>query len=172
MRKLYFKHDDYIYFIMSHHADINWDAKRRAIFLYEGRGGQVSHISGFLGQFSATGILSNVVHLRLEGYPKVGRPLETDGVEWLRLLRQFSAVQTLHVSHGLAGYVALALEDTTGDSEVVTEVLQSLNLICLAGQSASSVERFIASRALSDRPVTVVDTIREFSERLKSSVSN
>ena len=79
-------------------------------------------------------------------------------------------MKTIYISQELAGYVTHALEDIKG--EVATEVLPSLNLICLAGQSASSVRRFVASRGLSDRPVTVVDTIREFSERLKSSVSN
>jgi hypothetical protein len=77
-------------------------------------------------------------------------------------------VQTLHVSRDLAGHVALALEDIAG--EMVAEVLPSLDLIYLPGQLASSVEKFVAARQLSDRPVTVL-TKTEFEERLKSYVS-
>ncbi len=54
---------------------------------------------------------------------------------------------------------------------MVTEVLPSLDLIHLGGQPASSAERFVAARRLSDRPVTVINTITEFDERLKSYVS-
>ncbi len=130
----------------------------------EGIDWQVSHMAQVLSHFSAT--LSNVVHLRLEANPDKGRQEGTDDAEWLHLLHQFSTVQTLDVYGRLAGHVALALEDITG--EMVAEVLPSLNLICLAGQPASSVEKFIAARELSGRPVTVIDTETEFNERLKS----
>ena len=114
-------------------------------------------------------ILSNVVHLELEVRLKSDRQLEgTDDVEWLNLLRQFSAVQTLHVSQELAGYIALALEDITGD--MVAEVLPSLDLIRVVGQLASSLEKFVSVRRLSGRPVTIVDTKTEFDERLESYV--
>ena len=129
----------------------------------EGLDWQASRIAELLGQFSTTEILSNVVHLRL----RAEFQSETDDVEWLHLFQQFSAVQSLEVSQELAVCVALVLEGITG--EMVTEVLPSLNLIYLAGRSASSVEKFVAARELSDRPVTVVDTITEFSERLESS---
>ena len=88
---------------------------------------QVSHLAQVVSHLSAT--LSNVVHLNLE--VKHSFQLEgTDGVEWLHLLHQFRTVQTLHVSHELAGHVALALEDVS--SEIVAKSLPSLDLIYLA----------------------------------------
>ncbi|KAH9171701.1 WD40-repeat-containing domain protein [Lactarius sanguifluus] len=98
-----------------------------------------------------------------------GFPGQAEGmgdVEWLHLLHQFSTAQTLHVSSGLAGHVALALEDITAG--MVTAVLPSLDSIYLSGQPASSVGKFVAVRRLSGRPVTVIDTETVFDERLKS----
>ena len=64
----------------------------------EGLTGKFSHIAQVLSQISAT--LSDVVRLKLEcpdhEYPQLER------AEWLLLLRQFSAVQTLHASRILA----------------------------------------------------------------------
>jgi len=71
---------------------------------------------------------------------------------------------------GLAGHVALALEDIAG--ETVAEVLLSLDSICLVDQPASSVKKFVAARQLSGRPVTVVEQKKiEFNNRFKSYVS-
>jgi hypothetical protein len=116
---------------------------------------QVSHIAQVLRPLSAT--LSNVVRLKLESpnhkYPRLER------AEWLLLLRQFSSMQTLHVSRKLAEDVSQILEDIT--QEMVADVLPSLNLIDLQGQRASSVEKFITARQLSGRPVTVVDIKRQ-----------
>ncbi len=134
----------------------------------EGIDWQVSQIAQVLSQYSA--ILSNVVHLELKTKPEEDRQLEgTDDVEWLHLFRQFSAVQTLYVSWKLAGHVSLALEDITGG--MVAEVLPSLDFIFLEDHPASSIEEFVASRRLSDRPVTVVDTETEFDEKIKSYIS-
>ena len=43
----------------------------------------------------------------------------------------------------------------------------SLDLIYLEGRSASTIEKVVAARRLSDRPVTVLDTKSEFDERVK-----
>ena len=110
---------------------------------------------------------TTLVHLNL--YAKHDEDFEFENMdidEWVHLLHQFSAVQTLRVSQGLAGHVALALEDITG--EMVTEVLQCLDLIYLVGQSASSIEKFVAARRLSGRPVVVIETETEFDQRLDS----
>jgi len=48
---------------------------------------------------------------------------------------------------------------------MVAEVFPSLDLIFLEDQPASSIEEFVASRWLSDHPVTVVDTETEFHEK-------
>jgi hypothetical protein len=134
------------------------------VILCEGIDFQVSHIAQVLSQFWAT--LSNVVHLKLNAYPVEDSELECTDVEWVHLLCQFPAVHTLHVSRNLAGHVALALEDIAG--EIDAEPLPSLDSIYLPGQLASSVEKFVAARKLSDRPVTV---LTKTEERLKSYVS-
>lgn len=61
------------------------------------------------------------------------------------------------------------LEDIT--QGLVGQILPSLDLIRVVGQPASSIEKFVAGRLLSGCPVIVVDTETEFSERLKSYVS-
>jgi len=91
-----------------------------------------------------------------------------DHVGWLHLLRQFSTVKTLLVDPDLAPHVSLALEDIT--VEMVAEVLPSLDLIHVGSQPAPSIEKFIAVRRLSGRPVTVIDSRTEFKERLKDYV--
>jgi hypothetical protein len=158
----------FISFTMYRHADqpsLDWHPER-TIISCEGYYWQVSDIAQILSQFSAT--LSNVDHLELRVEPE--ELLEdTDEVDWIRLLHQFSAVQTLYVSQKHAEDVALALEGITG--EMVTEVLPSLDLICLGGQPASSVGKFVATRQLSDSPVTFVDTKKEFYQRLMSYIS-
>ena len=128
---------------------------------------RVFDTSQVLSQFSAA--LSTVIHLELEvrfeeDYPLLG----ADDVVWLHLLRQFPAMQILHASREVARFVALALEHTT--RETVSEVFPSLKLICLEGQPASSVEKFVAARQSSGCPVTVVNTRMELNEQLESYV--
>ena len=136
--------------------------------LCEGIDWQVSHMAQVLSQFSAT--LSNVVHLNLNTSPKEYRQPEDTDVEWVHLLHQFSTAQTLHVSRGIAGPVALALESIVGQM-LIAEVLPSLELIYMEGQPASTVGKFVAARQLADLPVTVVDTEEEFDEKIKSYAS-
>jgi hypothetical protein len=125
---------------------------------------QVSHLVKVLSQFSP---LSNVVHLELKTQPynSEGHFKDSfDRFDWQDLLQQFSTVKTLYVHWKLSGHVALALGD------ISAEALPSLDLICLATveQRASSIERFLAARQLSGRPVTFVDFGWDFEERLKS----
>ncbi|KAH9170328.1 hypothetical protein EDB89DRAFT_2230743 [Lactarius sanguifluus] len=138
------------------------DTRIVRVISYEGNWWKVSHMVPILSQFSAT--LFNVVHLRLGARPKENRQLED--VDWLRLLHQFSTIQTLHVPQKFAEHVALALEDITGRGEMVAEVLPTLDLIYLEGQPSSSIEKFVAARCCSGRPVTIIDTERAFNERL------
>ena len=129
---------------------------------------QAPDVTFVLTQFSAA--LCTVVHLELEAwlvrlltkYDYSDNPYD---IEWLHLLRQFPSMQTLYVSLYLAGSVFLALENIP--AELLANVLPSLRLICLErdpGQIAS-IRRF------SDHPITVVETRKEFDERLKSYVS-
>ena len=128
---------------------------------------QVSHMAQMLNQFSAA--LSSVVHLKLNlGAHMEDHEVEGTDVEWLYLLHQFSTMRTLHISWRLARHVTLALEDMT--AEMVAEAFPSLDLIYIKDQPASSVEKFVAARKLSGRPVTVLDldAEMEFEERLLS----
>jgi hypothetical protein len=157
---------DKICFVMS--RDTSWDWCTATIPC-EGMDWQVSHITQVLSEISAT--LSNVAHLKLEVQLENGRLLAgTDDVEWLHLLHQFSTVRTLHVYWELAEHIARALETIT--AEMVAAVLPSLDLICLAGQPASSVREFVTVRRLSGRPVTFFNTRTEFDKRLMSYISD
>ena len=131
----------------------------RTVISCRGIDWQVSHIAQVVTQFSAT--LSNIVHLKFE-FPDELPPPQVegaDGADWLLLLHQFSAVQTLDVPGKLARHVVLALEGIP--QEMVADVLPSLDLINLEGQPASSFENFVAARRLSGHPVTIVDLGRE-----------
>ncbi|KAH9037544.1 hypothetical protein EDB84DRAFT_1138083 [Lactarius hengduanensis] len=122
-------------------------------------------IARLVSHFPTT--LSHVLHLDIGA--GVGRSLNMGDVDWLRLLHQFSTVQTLRLGCGPVEHVALALEDISG--ELITEVLPSLDLVCMERQPASTIEKFIAARELSGCPVIVVDTETEFYKRLESYVS-
>ena len=127
---------------------------------------QVSHMAHVLNQFSTTLSSSAAVNLKLEVETWWVGPTEgMDDVNWQHLLLQFSTIQTLHVSRGLAEHVAFAL------AHMVAGAFPSLDLIFLEGQPASSLEKFLAARKFSGRPVTVVDTKTEFDERVKSYIS-
>ena len=127
-----------------------------------------------LSQFSAA--FSTVLHLDLEFYLDPEDYLDEDDqpdgafdVEWLHLLRQFPAMQMLHVREELAASIFLALEEIT--AKMVAEVLPSLSLICIEGETALSLEEIVAIYRLSGRPITVAATKTEFNERVASYIS-
>ncbi|KAH8983830.1 hypothetical protein EDB86DRAFT_3085039 [Lactarius hatsudake] len=115
----------------------------------------VMDIAQLLSHFPATP--SNVIHLNLVAYEANHCLEDISDVGWLQLLYHFSALQTLRLSPALVGNVALALEDITG--KLVDELLPSLDLVWIVGQRASSIEKFIATRELYGRPITVVDIV-------------
>lgn len=125
---------------------------------------QVSHVAQVLSHISA--LLPFVIHLNLYSTRGDSQSGGVDHADWQHFLSQFSTVKTLHVSQQLTKHVAPALEDIT--EEIVAEVLPSLELIRLKGLPGSSIEKFIASRQLSGRPVTVIDTEMVFEESLGS----
>lgn len=130
----------------------------------EGIDWYVSHLTQLCSQLSVT--LANVVHLDLTPHKLAGLQLEVmDDVEWRHLLHPFSTVRTLYVSGELTGHVALALEDITEGI-----VLPSLDLIRLVGHDTSSVKKVVASRRLSNHPITAIDTLTEFIRRIASYV--
>ena len=112
----------------------------------------------FLDQLAA--MFSNVDHLSVHGN-QLGLD-EMDNTEWLTFLRQFPAVEALHLSGGVAAYITSALEHT---ADSVTDLLPALYLIWLDDEEnddddvpVGTMERFLSVRQLSSRPVTVVDT--------------
>ena len=133
----------------------------------EGIDWQVSHLTQALIQLSA--IPSNMVHFTIESDFNPNRPIpeDMDDIEWQQLLSLFSSVRTLFVSDQFARHISRALE-VIADRMMTTEVLPALDLLYLEGQSVSSVDKFIAARSDSGRPVTIVNTETEFSERLNS----
>ena len=81
-----------------------------------------------------------------------------DRTEWLAFFRSFPIVKTLHVSGGLAGQFARALEDVPG--EAVTEVLPSLHRLLFDNDKEwvmKHTEQFASLRQRYGRPVTIVD---------------
>ena len=126
---------------------------------------KLSDMARVLGQFSAA--FCTVVHLEFDAeLKKDGHSVYASDIKWLHLLRHFPVTQTLYVSPKLAESVSVALEDIT--TEMITEVLPSLGLICLEGEPVSSLEKIVAIRRFSDHPITVAETREEFNERVKS----
>ncbi|KAH9016143.1 hypothetical protein EDB84DRAFT_1443229 [Lactarius hengduanensis] len=127
----------------------------------------VLYVVHVLGQLVA--MTSNVGHLQVSfGF---GAPTTTAGkyileAEWLPLLHLFSSVEVLEVSGGLAGCIASALEDTAEETRTI--LLPELKLLWLADDNCNKPERFLSSRQLSGRPITIVDTQDEFVERLNA----
>ena len=113
-----------------------------------------------LSQSSA--VLSNVGHFSIDAYDlQPSWRDDTDHTEWLELLRQFAAVETLRVSAQLTGLVADALKDVT--VEMVPEVLPALHLLCSEDEPVGRVGGFITARQLSGLPVTIANAPKDVS---------
>ena len=120
---------------------------------------QVSCMTQILSQSSP--ILTNVAHLSIHAHClRPGWKNDMVHSDWLDLLRPFIAVETLLVSRQLAGHVAPAFQQVTG--ETVAEVLPILHLLCLEGQMDAAVSKFTAARRHSARSVTTVSTLSDF----------
>jgi hypothetical protein len=126
-----------------------------------------SYLAKLFGQPSA--LLSRVVHLEFyqyRGFQDLVQDRRNDG--WLHILRQFSATRTLLISVDSAGDNAFTLEDVTGE----IKILPVLDLICIDShdQPVSYIEKFLAARRLSGRPVTIIKSHAEFFDRVDSYV--
>ncbi|KAH9003648.1 hypothetical protein EDB86DRAFT_3240985 [Lactarius hatsudake] len=137
---------------------------------------QVSCIVQVLDQLVP--MFSYVDHLDAHGDHVYSRGM--DITDWLPFFRLFPAVETLHLSGGIAAYIVSALEDTADPEETVTDVLPALRLIWLDeatededdhNKPVGSIEQFLSLCRLSGRPVTVVDTEAEFNRRCQEKVS-
>lgn len=103
-------------------------------------------------------MVSDVDHLSIDEvdlHLEPGWKDDMDDIDWLQLLRPFSAVKTLHGSKQLAGQIAPALDAFNRD--MVTEELPRLVSLSLEGQPMRSVEQFITVRRLSGHPITFID---------------
>ena len=115
----------------------------------------VLHLAQILGQLPV--LVSNVDYLSIDENDlqlELGWEDSMDDTGWLELLRPFTVVKMLHGSRLLATHIALAL-DGVGE-EMRTEVLPALTSLSLEDQPTKSVEKFLAVRRLSGRPVTYV----------------
>jgi hypothetical protein len=120
---------------------------------------QVSSMAQILSQSSL--ILSHVAHLSIHAHClRPGWKNIMVHTDWLDLLRPFIVVETLLVSRQLAGHVALAFQQITG--ETVAEVLPALHLLCLEGQLDASVCKFTAVSRHFSRTVTIASTLSDF----------
>ena len=121
-----------------------------------------SHIFQVFSQFST--LFSNVLYFSIS--INSSRVMPFTKLDWVQLLVPFSNLQTLHVSGDRVGDIVLALEG--GEGEMTTEILPALELLYIEGEPVSSLSRFCAVCWLSGRPVTFVNTQKEFYERLES----
>ena len=83
---------------------------------------------------------------------------DIEDVEWLDLLRPFTAAKNLYLSEEFVPRIAPAIQELTG--ERTTEVLPALQNLFLEGFQPSEpvqegIARFISSRKLINRPVII-----------------
>ena len=115
-----------------------------------------------LGQLTA--LLSNVDHLSFRAQRAWRESHDRlDDSKLLPFLHLFPAVEALHVSGVLAGYIATVLENI--DEGRVTEVMPALRSLQLDGimEAVGSPARFLSLRRLSGHPVVIVNTDMRFS---------
>jgi len=81
---------------------------------------------------------------------------------WETVLQLFTAVENLYLSVVLTEYVMFALQDNAAEQGVVMEVLPALQNIFIeslerfkSGVVHKAIEKFVAARELSGRPITV-----------------
>ncbi|KAN0128324.1 hypothetical protein V8E53_005855 [Lactarius tabidus] len=164
-----FQHD-YVNFSAGPTANIaeSFDYSPRCIQVRircEGIDRQFTHISQVLNQLSNV-VLSNMLHFAIYSDGISPEPEDMDDTEWLQLLRPFSSVKTLFVPRELTGHVSHALEEIAGAPVMGTEFMPALGMLCLEDQTMTSIDKFIATRLESGRPVTTVDTRMAFQEKL------
>ncbi|KAH9161026.1 hypothetical protein EDB89DRAFT_1914129 [Lactarius sanguifluus] len=129
---------------------------------------QVLRVVQVLGQLSP--MFSHVEYLDAHGDEV--ESTEDDMVDWIPFFHLFPAVETLHLSGGVAAYIVSALDDPANSEEMVADVFPAVHLIWLDDMDSNdfdepvgSIERFLAMRQLTGFPVTVVDTEDEFYRR-------
>lgn len=106
-------------------------------------------------------MLSDVVRLEIiSASSMVDLDLKHEGgsmvdIEWLELLRPFTAVETLRVCLDFAESVAHSLKGIT--VEMATQMLPALNSLTLEGQHTRTIKRFSTILRGCGRSITISD---------------
>ena len=102
-----------------------------------------------------TPLLSHAVHCTIHSVLSLLCPshhwFEPLSHTWLQLLRQLSSAQTLFVPYAVTRIISESL--TYLDEEMITQVLPALKPLCFEDQPKPSLDRSLAVRRNSDRPV-------------------
>ncbi|KAH9029680.1 hypothetical protein EDB85DRAFT_1965454 [Lactarius pseudohatsudake] len=122
----------------------------------------VRHMTQVLSQTSA--MLLDVVRLDIKS--DWGFVEHMDDIEWLELLRPFTAVQLLRVSGEFADSVAHAFRGMT--VEITAHVLPALDLLYLEDQLAWTIKKIFAIFRGCGRTLTIVGKERTGSEGIES----
>ena len=84
------------------------------------------------------------------GYSRVG-----SRIQWLEILRPFTAMRSLNVKARLSQRIADALNNVTGAE--AAEVLPALESLCLENREISSVKKFVTARQNVGHPLTFIN---------------
>jgi hypothetical protein len=103
-------------------------------------------------------LIPAVERLHLRSNPTLRRQDETEGSQWLELLRPFTSVKRLYISRQLIPHIVPALQEIVGEG--LTEVLPALETLSLeeplpSGPVRNTIEQFVAARRLVSRPIVV-----------------
>jgi hypothetical protein len=118
---------------------------------------------------SSLSLMPSLEHLYIcEGiYPRSRWQDDIENDQWLELLHPFTTVKNLYLSKGVVPRIALALQELVGQR--LTEVLPALQDLLLeepcplglveephlSGPVQENIEKFVASRLLSNHPIVV-----------------
>jgi hypothetical protein len=87
-------------------------------------------------------------------YPPPHWQDDMENAQWLEILRPFTATKDLHLSEAIQLRMGPALQELSGGR--ATEVLPMLQCLFLSGFRSKSINKFIAARRLSGRPVDII----------------
>jgi hypothetical protein len=118
---------------------------------------QLSSLVHVCRSFFPHTFISPVEHLDIleEAYSELNCLDDIESSQWLDLLRQFSAVNDLHITRKIAPYIARALRELV--EERVTEVLPALQILVFEEPEAvrETIGPFITARRLADHPISI-----------------
>ncbi|KAF8263874.1 hypothetical protein EI94DRAFT_1806527 [Lactarius quietus] len=129
-------------------------------------GWEVPHLFQMLDQFST--MLSNAHHLSIESNGTTPEGYLTE-LNWVQLLSPFPILQSLHArGRSNANLVLVLNRGEYGYGEMAAGLLPVLELLCIEGQTISSVSRFCTIHRRTGHPVTFCEIPTELYEKLKS----